>query len=50
MLIFFSKGYVGWNCMWHYECIEEKKIDFEVVGFFPNTLEGECICVERGLV
>ncbi len=30
--------------------ILKKKKDFEVVGFFPNTLEGECICAERGLV
>jgi hypothetical protein len=36
--------------MWHYEYIEEKNIDFEVVGFFPNTLEGEFICVKRGFV
>jgi hypothetical protein len=35
MLIFF-KGYVGWNFMWHNEYIEEKKIEFEVVGFFSK--------------
>jgi len=49
-MLFKKKGYVKWNFMWHYEYIKEKKKDFEVVGFFPNTFEGECICVERGLV